>query len=605
MSNLSMLDGWRTVSLREVAEKIVDGSHNPPAKQETGIPMLSARNIAVGAIEYSGFRYISPEAFETENKRTDLRAGDVLLTIVGTIGRAAVIPESAEPFALQRSVAMIRARELDSKFLMYQLLSETVQKWLRAHARGSAQQGVYLKTLGTLPILIAPLDEQRGIVAEIEKQFTRLDAGVTALRKVQSKLKRYRASVLKAACEGRLVPTEAELARNEGRDYESADKLLARILDERRAKWNGRGKYAEPAPPSTAELSQLPEGWAWTSLEQLFSLLRNGISTKPDAEDGLSILRISAVRPLSVNISDVRYLNVVENDYSEYLLVEGDLLFTRYNGNPDLVGVCGTVPALDSPLVHPDKLIRCKLVTELLVPKYVAMMANVGESRAYLAKRVRTTAGQAGISGSDLKGLPIPLPPLTEQERIVAEVERRLSVVDELEATVTANLQRAARLRQAVLQKAFTGQLVAAETSELHLVHAEPKKAQLPNRHFLRAVLSGEIVHQLHREPTFGRVKHQKILHLCEFIAELEEIEGEYKRKAAGPMDNKLIFGNESEIKKQQWYTEVEDGTRHFYEPLEKAGGHRKYLEKYWPDKVARIEELISVMRTWNTEKCE
>jgi type I restriction enzyme S subunit len=86
-------------------------------------------------------------------------------------------------------------------------------------------------------------------------------------------------------------------------------------------------------------------------------------------------------------------------------------------------------------------------------------MANVGASREYLAKRVRTTAGQAGVSGGDLKGLPIPLAPLAEQAGIVAEVERRLSVVEELEAVVSTNLQRAARLRQSILQQAFSGGL--------------------------------------------------------------------------------------------------------------------------------------------------
>src|SRR5207237_9678407 len=86
--------------------------------------------------------------------------------------------------------------------------------------------------LAAFPIPLAPRHEQRRIVAEIEKQFTRLDAGVAALERTRANLKRYRASVLKAACEGRLVPTEAELARAESRDYEPADRLLARILKE-------------------------------------------------------------------------------------------------------------------------------------------------------------------------------------------------------------------------------------------------------------------------------------------------------------------------------------------------------------------------------------
>ena len=123
---------------------------------------------------------------------------------------------------------------------------------------------------------LPPLAEQRRIVAEIETQFTRLDASVSALRRAQANLKRYRASVLKAACEGRLVPTEAELARSEGRDYEPAGILLKRILAERRACWESqvkrRGKYKEASAPDASDLPELPEGWVWASLEQLASI---------------------------------------------------------------------------------------------------------------------------------------------------------------------------------------------------------------------------------------------------------------------------------------------------------------------------------------------
>ena len=123
-----------------------------------------------------------------------------------------------------------------------------------------------------LPLPLPPLPEQRRIVAEIEKQFTRLDASVAALKRTQANLKRYRASVLKAACEGTLVPTEAELARAEGRDYEPADRLLDRILAERRARWESqdkrRGQYKEPAAPDTSDLPELPEGWVWALWEE-------------------------------------------------------------------------------------------------------------------------------------------------------------------------------------------------------------------------------------------------------------------------------------------------------------------------------------------------
>ena len=122
-------------------------------------------------------------------------------------------------------------------------------------------------------------------MAEIETQFTRLDASVAALRQVQANLKRYRASVLKAACEGRLVPSEAELARSEGRDYEPAGALLERTLAERRARWesqeNRQGKHKEPSAPDASALPELPEGWVWAAMPQLGELNRGKSKHRP------------------------------------------------------------------------------------------------------------------------------------------------------------------------------------------------------------------------------------------------------------------------------------------------------------------------------------
>ena len=344
------------------------------------------------------------------------------------------------------------------------------------------------------PIPLPPLPEQHRIVAEIETQFTRLDASVAALRRAQANLKRYRASVLKAACEGRLVPTEAELARSEGRDYEPAGVLLERILAERRARWESqekrRGRYKEPSAPDTSGLPELPEGWVWANLEQLVAVLKNGYSKRPEGDTGTPILRISAVRPMSVDLEDVRWVSNAET-LTDFLIQPGDLLFTRYNGNPSLVGVCGVVPEVERDTLHPDKLIRASLVTPSTLPNFVQLVVNVGVSREFLSRRVRTTAGQSGISGTDLKAMPVLLPPLAEQRRIVAEVERRLSVVQQAEATVEASLVRAGRLRQSILKQAFSGKLVPQDPNDepasalLERIRAERSAAQeaAPRRH--------------------------------------------------------------------------------------------------------------------------
>ena len=125
--------------------------------------------------------------------------------------------------------------------------------------------------MAPLSVPLAPLNEQRRIVAAIEAQFTRLDAGVAALKRLQANLKRYKAAVLKAACEGKLVPQDP--------NDEPATDLLARILAERRAKWEAeqraKGKdpakliYPEPAAPDTSDLPELPEGWVWATIDEL------------------------------------------------------------------------------------------------------------------------------------------------------------------------------------------------------------------------------------------------------------------------------------------------------------------------------------------------
>ena len=153
---------------------------------------------------------------------------------------------------------------------------------LHGSITGTTRPKLTQAALNQIAMPLPPLPEQHRIVAEIEKQFTRLDASVAALKRAQANLKRYRASLLKAACEGRLVPTEAELARSEDRDYEPADRLLERILAERRAHWESqpkrRGKYKEPAPPDTSDLPELPEGWVWATVEHLIvGTAQNGI----------------------------------------------------------------------------------------------------------------------------------------------------------------------------------------------------------------------------------------------------------------------------------------------------------------------------------------
>jgi type I restriction enzyme, S subunit len=282
-------EGWERVSLSEVCTKIVDGSHNPPPKQAEGLPMLSAVNVDNNQIHFSQYRLISKEAWNSENRRTDVQPHDVLLTIVGAIGRAATVPEGIRPFTLQRSVAVLKPWGIVPRFLMYQLEESQVARFFEENARGTAQKGVYLKTLSTTPINLPPLPEQHRIVAKIEALFSELDAGQDSLTRAQAQLKLYRQSLLKAAFQGRLT---ADWRKANADKLEDPETLLTRIRTEREARykqalddwqtaltdWRAGGevgrKPAKPKRPAdvrliddVAGLPTLPRGWFYVARE--------------------------------------------------------------------------------------------------------------------------------------------------------------------------------------------------------------------------------------------------------------------------------------------------------------------------------------------------
>jgi type I restriction enzyme, S subunit len=430
---------------------------------------------------------------------------------------------------------------------------------IQENRQGITQVNLNTSVVREMPFPFAPRKEQRRVVEMIEKQFTRLEAGVASLRRAQANLKRYRAAVLKAACEGKLVPTEAELHRQgktKSANFDSGAELLARILVEWRKNWTGRGKYKEPTAPDTANLPPLPEGWTWASLDQLSSHITSGSRDWSQfyGKGTDSFILAQNIRPMRLDLSERQSVAAPVGDAeTERTRVRlNDLLVTIVGAKTG--DVCRVPAELENHFV-------CQSVA-LLRPiesasaKFAELYLASQENGQAQWKRYIYGQGRPHLSFDQLRMTALALPPLAEQTRIVAEVERRLSVIEELEVGVSANLQRATRLRQSILQKAFSGELVAQEQPALPenivpLPNAEGQRR--PNRHFARALLSAEIVHCLHNEPTFGRVKHQKIFHLCEHIARIEEIEGQYHREAAGPLDNQLIYANENELKKQQW----------------------------------------------------
>ncbi|MCX6877234.1 MAG: hypothetical protein NTW21_26000 [Verrucomicrobia bacterium] len=361
-------------------------------------------------------------------------------------------------------------------------------KWLYeiAHALEFPDKGYarHYQHLKSAKLFVPPLPEQRRIVAELEKQFTRLEAGMAALRRVQANLKRYHAAVLKAACEGTRVPTEAELQMSKARGqkskarYETGAELLARILTERRQDWQGRSQYKEPTALDTAKLFPLPAGWTWMTLDALAEI-KGGITKDQNRKHtaparSVPYLRVANVQWGYIELTEVKEIVTTEDEIQELALKPGDILFNE-GGDRDKLGR-GWVWNGELPeCIHQNRVFRTRLYVAALSPKLVSWYANTFGQQFFFDEGKHTT-NLASISMSKLKGLPVPIPPPAEQTRIVAEVARRLSVVEELEAVVSANLQHATRLRQSILQKAFTGGLISEPDGPM--LHRDPREGQ-------------------------------------------------------------------------------------------------------------------------------
>ena len=156
--------------LGEVCTLITDGSHNPPnGTNNSDFYMLSSKNILDDEITLDEPRYLTQEQFERENKRTNISVGDVLMTIVGTVGRVAVVNENMPSICLQRSVAVLKPNKelVNNRFLMYQL--QSMRDYLTNESRGVAQKGIYLKQLSQVQIVVPEKQKQEEIVCVLDK----------------------------------------------------------------------------------------------------------------------------------------------------------------------------------------------------------------------------------------------------------------------------------------------------------------------------------------------------------------------------------------------------------------------------------------------------
>jgi type I restriction enzyme S subunit len=422
------------------------------------VPVLRATNIQGSRLVLdSDLVYVAESNVAPEQL---LRPGDIV--VATSSGSKHLVGKSAHLSAhwdgsFGAFCAGLRPKpNIDSRYLAYFLQSPRYWKEIGEKALGVNINNLRRGDLESLSLPLPPPAVQAQVVAEIEKQFSRLDEAVANLLRVKANLRRFTASVYQAGADGSLMDASA----GELDVPESGQALLERIRHLHRTSWRGRGGYRVPADVLSSELPALPPGWVWTTWGQL-GHSQNGrpFPSKEYQDHGVKLLRPGNMHESGVLVwsdANTRCLP------SRYLDQDQDLL----------VGGGELVMNLTAQSLKDEFLGRVCLTREgerCLLNQRLARLTPCGVSASFAFIVFKSRWFRTFVDGlntgsliqhmftSQLESFPFPLAPSEAQNRIAAEVDRRLSIVRGVEAEVDANLKRAQALRQAVLARAFAG----------------------------------------------------------------------------------------------------------------------------------------------------
>jgi type I restriction enzyme S subunit len=456
-ANTSLPASWNFVPLKELGDWSGGGTPSKAKSQywQGGtIPWVSPKDMKTERISDT------KEAI-SHSTASLIKAGSVLIvTRSGILRRTLPVAVSSVAVTVNQDLKVLTPRN--------GMMAEYVAWALRAFGQDilntCSKQGTTVNSVETAKLLryeipVAPTKQQHTIVAEIEKQFSRLDEAVANLRRVKANLKRYRASVLKAAVEGKLT----EDWRKQHPNIEPASKLLERILAERGARWTGKGKYTELPAPDIDGLPSLPKGWIWTSLGQIFEVCVGATPSRGKQEYWNGTIPW-------VSSGEVAFCRIHK---TREQITEKGLANSSTKIHPPgtvLLGMIGEgktrgqAAILDIAACSNQNSAAIRVSEAEIPPEYVYryLEGQYKENRS-----IGSGNNQPALNKTRVQGIPLPLPPKNEQQQIVAEVERRLSVIEELEATTEANLTRADRLRQSILSQAFSGRLLGRDEQHI------------------------------------------------------------------------------------------------------------------------------------------
>ena len=412
-----------------------------------------------------------------------LRAGDVLVSMTRpNLNAVALVPDQLDGAIGSSGFHVLRSRWLNPDFLLALVQTQSFVDAMSAVVQGALYPAVRPRDISAYSFPFEIPAQQARIVAKLEELLSDLDAGVAELKAAQRKLKQYRQSLLKAAVEGAL--TAEWRARN--KPTETGAQLLHRILSERRARWEAKQlnkfkeqgktppkdwqkKYPEPVQPDSSDLPVLPEGWVWTSGEQLCEFITKGTTPPKGLDSGgektIPFLRVT-------NLTDRGELDLADEVFVSVATHQGFLARSVVYPNDVLMNIVG--PPLGQVSVVPssfgewniNQAIAIFRAVEGVLPSFVCRYLLSPLAQQWLKARSKTTAGQTNLTLEVCRSLPFPLPPPDEQRALLDKIEIAMNAVASQEQAIDRSLKQSAAQRQNILRAAFAGQLVPQDPND-------------------------------------------------------------------------------------------------------------------------------------------
>jgi type I restriction enzyme S subunit len=451
--------------------------------------------------------------------------------------------------------------------------------------KGMANVSLPMNRIADVMVTVPSIDKQREII-ELEKQLIDKEIEADNLFADQlTQLENLNQAILQEAVQGKLLKQDLK--------DEPATELLKRIKAEKAKS----GKKEKPLPAIKPEEIpfEIPENWVWCRLGEIIQYTENLDIQKYLSPDTIvNYVDIDAIDNQNFIIREAKQKSVKELSTRARRVLKPN--FIAYSTvRPYLKNIAIVEEEKENYIGSTGFNVFKTLNVELKYAFYYLLTPYVNNS----FKDLMVGFNSPSITNVQFEKSLLPLPPLSEQKRIVAEIEKQLAKTKQLKEHIIANQQATEQLLKALLHQAFEVEEMVIAKPKGKVIELKPTNVD----YYRRTVLAAEIVWQLHKEPTLGHLKLQKLIYLCQKSADMQ-LPTNFLRQAMGPYDNRLMRSIDKQLKEKKWF-EYKKEQVFKYQPLEKAGQHHNDFIKYFSAESESIQFIIDRFKTIKSDIVE